>query len=120
MELTKLHSKSKATIFLFSSPESLVKEPPPWLSLLSHLINKDVLKQVCVDEVHLFIMFAIMFRQSFLKLRSLLFNKIKVNPEQQNHHSISTAPYNVPTCQFKVPVIFMTATLNSQLLFYLE
>ena len=86
-ELSKLHSKSKTTIFLFSSPESLVKEP--WLSLLTQLISKDVLQQVCIDEVHLFVMFAITFRRSFLKLRHLLFNKLKSNPEQQHPFPIS-------------------------------
>ena len=91
-ELSKLQSNSKATIFLFSSPESLVKEP--WLTLLSNLINNDVLKQVCVDEVHLFVMFAITFRHSFLKLRYLLFNKLKANPEQQHPCPISNHPIN--------------------------
>jgi superfamily II DNA helicase RecQ len=65
-QLSKLHSKSNTTIFLFSSPETLLKEP--WASLISTLIRKDVLKQICVDEVHLFVMFAVTFRHSFLQL----------------------------------------------------
>ena len=116
-EITKLHSKSNTTIFLFSSPESLLKEP--WTNLLSNLIKNEVLKQICVDEVHLFIMFAITFRHSFLKLRSLLFNQVKVHNPQQHHNQISTHS-NIPTCKFKVPIIFMTATFNPRLLFYLE
>ena len=112
----KLHSKSKATIFLFSSPESLIKEL--WLSLLSHLITQDVLKQVCIDEVHLFVMFSITFRHSFLKLCSLLFNKLKLNQEQQ--HLPNSIESKVETCLFKVPIVVMTATFNSQLLYYLQ
>ena len=90
----------------------------PWLSLISHLINNDVLKQVCVDKVHLFVIFAIKCWHSFLKLQSLLFNKIKINHEA--HHHPTSKPSNVPTCQFEAPVLFKSATFNSQLLYYLE
>ena len=118
-QLSKLDSKSNATIFLFSSPESVIKEP--WQSLLSQLINKDVLKQVCIDEVHLFVIFAITFRHSFLKLRSLLFNQLRDHTQLQHHHNPTIINSTNPQiCHLKVPIIFMTATFNSQLLYYLQ
>jgi hypothetical protein len=114
-QLSKVHSNSNTTIFLFSSPESVIREP--WQSLLSQLITKNVLRQVCIDEVHLFVMFAITFRHSFLKLKNLLFNQLIDN----NTNIPSIIPSTNPCVRhLKVPILFMTATFNAQLLHYLE
>jgi superfamily II DNA helicase RecQ len=65
-QIKNLRLTSSTTIFLFASPESLLSEP--WLSLIHHTIDNNILLQICIDEVHLYVMFAITFRQSFLKL----------------------------------------------------
>ena len=62
-----MKSGTNASVFLYSSPECLMKEP--WKSLLIKLINNGVLKLVCVDEIHLFVIFGIIFRNSFVNLK---------------------------------------------------
>mmetsp|Transcript_22029 Transcript_22029/g.30966 ORF Transcript_22029/g.30966 Transcript_22029/m.30966 type:complete len:147 (+) Transcript_22029:499-939(+) len=61
--LEDMSHSSNTTIFLFSSPEEILK--PCWTSCLISLISKKTLKLICIDEVHQFINFVISFRKFF-------------------------------------------------------
>ena len=84
-------------VHMIASPESLTLSP--WSELVTTIMQKRTLSFVCVDEVYLFVNFAISFRQSFLLLKTTLFDKLQ-----------STSQH------LTVPAIFMTATLNNKLL----
>ena len=71
-KLDSLTKTTNVTIFLYSSPECLLREP--WKSMVIGLINRQVLKLVCVDEVHLFVMFGVTFRKEFTLLKSSFLN----------------------------------------------
>lgn len=65
--ITKLHNKLlqldkniNCSIFLYTSPECLMRQP--WQSLMVILLNIGVLKLVYVDKTHFFVMFGITFR----------------------------------------------------------
>jgi superfamily II DNA helicase RecQ len=61
-QIKNLNKHSTCTIFLFASPESLIIKP--WMSLIHHIIENNTLKQICIDEVHLYVIFAITFRHT--------------------------------------------------------
>ena len=46
-------------VFLFASPEAILD--PPWNSMISDLLKKRHIRNVCIDEVHLFVHFALSF-----------------------------------------------------------
>ena len=73
-KLSGMKSGKNASVFLYSLPECLMKQP--WKSLLIKLINNGVLKFVCVDEIHLFVMFGIIFRKSFVNLKDTFFKHL--------------------------------------------
>lgn len=103
--LINLKQDSSSSIFLFLSPEKLLKEP--WNKLMIFLIDHKILKLVCIDEVHQFVSFGSSFRRMFEKLKETLFSKIKVN-EKLNDTGL------------KLPILFMTATFNMELCDRLE
>ena len=72
--LTTLPNNTNASIFLFSSPECLSKEP--WMTMIETLIGKGSLRLVCVDEAHQFVMFGCAFRPEFSLLKDSLFEKL--------------------------------------------
>ena len=100
--LLSLKANTNRTIYLFASPEALTQ--PVWSSLIKELITKQTLNLVCIDEVHLFVQFAITFRPSIISLKSLLFDLLH-----------STHASNNNTQQLTVPVLFMTATFNEKM-----
>jgi superfamily II DNA helicase RecQ len=87
------------SIFIFASPEAL--DIPIWKKMIDVFTYQKQLSLVCVDEVHLFVEYAITFRPSFLKLKAILFDKIKAF--LNNGSTIC------------VPCLFMTATFNNEL-----
>ena len=62
--LKSMTKNSNNTIFLFASPEEILK--PYWSSCLLTLISRQSLKLIVIDEVHQFIDFGLTFRYSFL------------------------------------------------------
>ena len=57
--VTSLTSESNSTIYLYSSPECLLK--PHYLSMLHKIIQNSTLNLICVDEVHQFVSFGTSF-----------------------------------------------------------
>ena len=98
--LSSLNRNGNKTTCLFASPEVLLKWP--WASLIDNTMHKQTLTFVCADEVHLYVNFALSFRKSFLLLKTILFDKLKINDT------------------LKIPIIVMTATFNNQLLHLLS
>ena len=113
-KLNSLGRNSNITIFIYTSPECLIREP--WQSVFIGLINRKVLKLVCVDEVHLFVMFGVTFRKEFTLLKESFFQHL-IEPTI----APTTAPSfdNSGAC-LKIPLLFMTATFNSSLLNMLQ
>ena len=111
--LTALSPKTNATIFIYSSPECLLKEQ--WITTIDHLINNSILRLICLDEVHQFVLFAMTFRDSFLKLNEHLFRKITLPPSTSTTSSQTQHP-----SLLKIPLLYMTATFNTSLLKYLQ
>ena len=71
------------------------------MGLLKKLIEIGLLRLVCVDEVHLFVHYGLLFRKEFAMLSSTLFR-----------HSITDKGAGYKT---KIPVLFMTATCTCQI-----
>ena len=65
--LLDLKPDTEKTIILFSSPEVLLKRH--WNCMLETLIDKGLLRLVCIDEVHQFVHFGTSFRYEFSDLR---------------------------------------------------
>ena len=110
-KLDSLTKTTNVTMFLHSSPECLLRDP--WKSMVIGLIKRKVLKLVCVDEVHLFVMFGVTFRKEFTLLKSSFFKHL-IDPT-----SAHLPPGSLAT-HLKVPVLLMTATLNKELLQLLQ
>lgn len=55
------------TIFLFSSPQFIVSNED-WLSGLLNLRHSNILQLIAIDEIHLFVHFALSFRKEFKRL----------------------------------------------------
>ena len=106
-KLSGLGAHSNITLFIYSSPEYLIREH--WRTVFHGLINRKVLKLVCVDEVHLFVMFGVTFRKEFTLLKESFFQHLIATTtaeEGSNNNGI----------YLKIPLLFMTATFNSSLL----
>ena len=74
-KLLALKKTSNCTIFLYSSPECLLRQP--WRTLIICLINNGVLKLVCVDEIHLYdVMFGLTFRKEFIMIKDSFFKHL--------------------------------------------
>jgi len=71
--------------FIFTSPQSLFRHH----RFLQFLLQRNLIKFVVVDEIHLFAQFGNTFRDEFGQLKKSLFDKLRQN---------------------KVPSLFMTAT----------
>ena len=107
-KLDRLEKGGATTIFLYTSPECLLREP--WKSLMVRLIDKEILNLVCIDEIHLFVMFGITFRKEFTALRSSFLRHLLSNVDPRYMYSSGLC------CDLKVPLLLMTATLNQSLL----
>ena len=82
--------------------------------MVVELINCKVLKLVCVDEVHLFVMFGVTFRKEFTLLKSAFFRHLMADTVVSDAFPDSLASY------LKVPLLLMTATMNGDLLTMLQ
>ena len=80
--------------------------------MLIKLINNGVLKLVCVDEIHLFVIFGVTFRKSFVNLKDTFFKHLI-----DNSKTTSSSSHDV---HLKVPLLLMTATFNNRLLGIME
>ena len=109
--LKDISPSSNTAMFLFSSPEEILK--PCWISCLISLISKKTLKLICIDEVHQFIDFGISFRKSFCLLKLRLFHHII------DHSAVTNKPDQMPST-LKIPVVCMTAAFNATLVTLLE
>jgi superfamily II DNA helicase RecQ len=104
--ILNMASETTQTVFLFASPQVFVNNPA-WQKHLDLIVQKDVIIQktllqfIAVNEIHLFIHFACSFRQEFSWLQPYLFSKL-----QSCDSSLRTT----------VPVLFMTATCNKNIL----
>ena len=76
-KLEGLDKGGNKTVFLYASPECLLREP--WKSLMVTLIDQHILKLVCIDEIHLFVMFGITFRKEFTALKTTFFRHLLSN-----------------------------------------
>ena len=112
-KLLQMKTKSNSTIFLYSSPECLMSQP--WRSLMVSLIRNGVLKLVCIDEIHLYVMFGVTFRKEFVNLRDTFFQHLI----DETRSPPTNSPTNLP-CYLKVPLLLMTATFNPTLINLIE
>ena len=96
-----------STLFIFSSPEKILK--PCWKSLFEFLTLSKILSMVVVDEAHQFVTFGSSFRSNFLLLKEHLFSKLILSHHCDKHEQL-----------LRVPALFMTATLNEELLDHLQ
>lgn len=87
---------------------SLLK--PKWSTLIKHLIDREMLRFVCTDEVHLFVQFAITFQLSYLHLKSILFDRML-----KTRSNSTTSQTICDSTIVNTPAIFMTVTFNKQL-----
>ena len=71
-KLSSMTKDTNVTISLYTSPECLAREP--WKLIAIGLINRQVLKLVCVDEIQLFVMFGVTFRKEFTLLKQSFSN----------------------------------------------
>ena len=62
------------------------------------LLEKQLLRLLCIDEVHLFVEFGITFRKTFIRMKESVFDKLKSNDDYLH-----------------VPILFMTATFHLEL-----
>ena len=90
------------SIIIFTSPEYLLK--PHVMSFFVSVVEKDLLRLFCIDEVHLFVQFGLSFRKSFQLLKKSIIDKLKDKESGQMH----------------VPILCMTATFNNKLMNALE
>ena len=109
--LKSFNNNSQTTVFLFSSPEEIIK--PCWCSCLLTLMARKSLKLIVIDEVHQFIDFGLTFRHSFCMLKKRLFEHVIDKKHVLND------PTSLPTV-LRMPVLCMTATFNSHLVTMLE
>ena len=112
-KLLALKKTSNCTIFLYSSPECLMRQP--WRTLMIRLINNGVLKLVCVDEIHLYVMFGLTFRKEFIMLKDSFFKHL-IDAKMQSRNRTNTDL----CCYLKVPLLLMTATFNPRLVSLME
>ena len=95
-------SNIDTSIIIFTSPEYLLK--PHVMSFFVSVVEKDLLRLFCIDEVHLFVQFGLSFRQSFQLIKKSTIDKLIDKESGQMH----------------VPILCMTATFNNKLMNLLE
>jgi ATP-dependent DNA helicase RecQ len=83
------------SIVLFSSPQALLK--PSGRRLLDLIFERKILRLIAVDEVHLFLHFAISFRSEFKALRPVLFDRVRATPSSRTK-LLSTVLFMTATC----------------------
>lgn len=113
---TKLEGLKKGgnttTIFLYTSPECLLCEP--WKTLMVTLLDWRLLKLVCVNDIHLFVMFSITFRKEFKTLKTAFFRHLlnTINPRYTHASGLCN--------DLKDPLLLVTATFDNMMLDILQ
>jgi hypothetical protein len=97
-DLDNLPPSPEKTLLLFSSPQR-ISDSKSWTKELPRMIHAEVLKMVCVDEAHLYVMHGLYFRPKFFKLKEILFDKMKNS---------------------NIPVMFMTATATKDMIGHIK
>ena len=77
--------------------------------MIEEMIKSNTIWLICVDEVHQFVSFGLSFRYEFKQVKDVLFNKVIHSKETKTEKAV-----------LKVPVLFMTATFNQELLLNLS
>ena len=108
LQLASIPKSSSSTIIVFSSPQILVdnllvRNLFRTLSLNHDDSKKNGLTLLAIDEVHLFAQFGLYFRDEFLQLRPLVFDKLRVGGTRQSSNSYRST----------VPILFMSATVTT-------
>ncbi len=80
--------------------------------MIQKLIADTLLKLVCVDEVHQFVEFGLTFQKTFMSLKDSLFKLLWVTESQDKDSLLHTI--------LKVPLLFMSATMNRSLVDLLQ
>ena len=88
--LTSLQDDTNVSVFLYSSPEAILK--PIFLQLIHKLIDNGIIRLICIDEVHQFVNFGASFRPKFGDLRRALFSKIIQRHTDPQFHNSSPVP----------------------------
>ena len=96
--LLNFNLSSGVTIFLFASPEALMLEC--WNDMVLTLISRNILRLLCIDEVHLFVEFACTFRPDFCKLKGTIFKEVLAS--------------TLDGVSLKIPVLCMTASFTEK------
>ena len=96
--------QSELAVVVLSSPQ-VICSSDLIQAMFSSILDNGSLQLLCIDEAHLFVQFGLYFRDEFLQLKDLVFQKCLVdsNPKRT-----------------KIPVLFMTATANKTILTQLE
>ena len=97
------HGSISTSVLVFSSAQALT-DNPIYRTMLHSLLNMKLVL-VCIDEVHLFVQFGLWFRSEFVRLKSVLFDHLRRGADSD---------------KTLVPVLFMTATCDRDLLGQLE
>jgi len=101
-QLLQMRHGTYTCMYLFASLQHLLHGGSPWLELMVHLCNQQLLSLLCIDEAHLFLKFGQSFHQEFRLLKDRLFSHLHPNSQQ---------------AYLRCPVlIVMTATLTHQML----
>ena len=101
--LFNLKLDTNASIFVFTSPKRLLILP--WNPLFKQLPQKGTLKQICIEKVHLFVMFASLFRFNICVLKKYFFTNL-LDPST--------------LFALKVPLLLTSATIAIPLLINFE
>ena len=113
--ITELNADTNILIFIYSSPEVLLK--PTWMEIVHTIIDKKLLRLVCVDEAHQFVSFGSSFCPEFGDLCDKLFQQLIIHDGQ---HLVGNSIVPVGgSCLLKIPLLFMTATITNNLVKYL-
>ena len=96
-----MEKNTNSTVFLYASPESLLQSK--LFNVINFLINCYILRLVCVDEVHLYVIFGKIFHSQFYSLRSSVF-KYLIDETATQYSDIGTS--------LRVPLLFMTDILT--------
>jgi len=119
-KLDELDSNSNVTIFLYTSPECLLRDP--WNAVFIGLIERKVLQLICIDEIHMFVTFGITFRKECTLLKQLFFKHLvdQYSTDSPSHKFTAGDATTYLGLYLKVPLLLMTATFNPELLRLLE
>lgn len=115
-ELLQALSDSDASVALFASLQIL---GITYCCLLDMFIKEGMISMVCIDEVHRFVEFGHHFHAEFLHLQHLIFRPLHHCQQPPSIASCSGVD-DVPPARTTVPLLFMTAAVDTILLQQIE